>query len=148
MWRIARTNLTIINNQTPSSMRKSHLIAMCLSSLFGLILVGGGYHLNASELVASQAEKVITGIVQDVNGEPIIGASVIQDKTSNGVITGVDGSFSLNVPEGAKVVIACLGYQDNVITVGKQTHFVITLQDSAEFLEEVVYMGLEEDYRI
>ena len=42
MWRIARTNLTIINNQTPSSMRKSHLIAMCLSSLFGLILVGGG----------------------------------------------------------------------------------------------------------
>ena len=142
MWRIARTNLTIINNQTPSSMRKSHLIAMCLSSLFGLILVGGGYHLNASELVASQAEKVITGIVQDVNGEPIIGASVIQDKTSNGVITGVDGSFSLNVPEGAKVVIACLGYQDNVITVGKQTHFVMTLQDSAEFLEEVVVVGM------
>ena len=142
MWHIARTNLTIINNQTPSSMRKSHLIAMCLSSLFGLILVGGGYHLNASELVASQAEKVITGIVQDVNGEPIIGASVIQDKTSNGVITGVDGSFSLNVPEGAKVVIACLGYQDNVITVGKQTHFVITLQDSAEFLEEVVVVGM------
>lgn len=142
MWRMARTNLTIINNQTPSSMRKSHLIAMCLSSLFGLILVGGGYHLNASELVASQAEKVITGIVQDVNGEPIIGASVIQDKTSNGVITGVDGSFSLNVPEGAKVVIACLGYQDNVITVGKQTHFVITLQDSAEFLEEVVVVGM------
>ncbi|MBQ2919044.1 MAG: TonB-dependent receptor [Bacteroidales bacterium] len=103
---------------------------------------GGGYHLNASELVASQAEKVITGIVQDVNGEPIIGASVIQDKTSNGVITGVDGSFSLNVPEGAKVVIACLGYQDNVITVGKQTHFVITLQDSAEFLEEVVVVGM------
>ena len=142
MWHIARTNLTIINNQTPSSMRKSHLIAMCLSSVFGLILVGGGYHLNASELVASQAEKVITGIVQDVNGEPIIGASVIQDKTSNGVITGVDGSFSLNVPEGAKVVIACLGYQDNVITVGKQTHFVITLQDSAEFLEEVVVVGM------
>ena len=142
MWRIARTNLTIINNQTPSSMRKSHLIAMCLSSLFGLILVGGGYHLNASELVASQAEKVITGIVQDVNGEPIIGASVIQDKTSNGVITGVDGSFSLSVPEGAKVVIACLGYQDNVITVGKQAHFVITLQDSAEFLEEVVVVGM------
>lgn len=80
--------------------------------------------------------------MQDVNGEPIIGASVIQDKTSNGVITGIDGSFSLNVPEGAKVVIACLGYQDNVITVGKQTHFVITLQDSAEFLEEVVVVGM------
>lgn len=102
----------------------------------------GGYHVNASELLASQAEKVITGIVQDVNGEPIIGASVIQDKTSNGAITDVDGSFSLNVPEGAKVVIACLGYQDNVITVGKQTHFVITLQDSAEFLEEVVVVGM------
>lgn len=115
---------------------------MCLSSLFGLILVGGGYHLNASELLASQAEKVITGIVQDVNGEPIIGASVIQDKTSNGAITDVDGSFSLSVPEGAKIVIACLGYQDNVITVGKQVNYVIVLQDSAEFLEEVVVVGM------
>ena len=102
----------------------------------------GGYILSASELVASQAERIITGIVQDVNGEPIIGASVIQDKTSNGVITDVDGSFSLNVPEGAKVVVACLGYRDYVFTVSKQSTYQVVLEDSAEFLDEVVVVGM------
>ena len=117
---------------------------MCLSSLIGLglFLTGGGYVLSASELVASQAQRIITGIVQDVNGEPIIGASVIQDKTSNGVITDVDGSFSLNVPEGAKVVVACLGYRDYVFTVSKQSTYQIVLEDSAEFLDEVVVVGM------
>lgn len=102
----------------------------------------GGDILSASELVASQAERIITGIVQDVNGEPIIGASVIQDKTSNGVITDVDGSFSLNVPEGAKVVVACLGYRDYVFTVSKQSTYQVVLEDSAEFLDEVVVVGM------
>lgn len=102
----------------------------------------GGYVLSASELVASQAERIITGIVQDVNGEPIIGASVIQDKTSNGVITDVDGSFSLNVPEGTKVVVACLGYRDYVFTVSKQSTYQVVLEDSAEFLDEVVVVGM------
>ena len=117
---------------------------MCLSSLIGLglFLTGGGYVLSASELVASQAEKYITGIVQDENGEPVIGASVIQDKTTNGSITGVDGSFSLKVPEGAKLVVACLGYQDNVVSVGNLSHYVIVLKESAEFLEEVVVVGM------
>ena len=117
---------------------------MCLSSLIGLglFLTGGGYVLSASELVASQAERIITGIVQDVNGEPIIGASVIQDKTSNGVITDVDGSFSLNVPEGTKVVVACLGYRDYVFTVSKQSTYQVVLEDSAEFLDEVVVVGM------
>lgn len=116
---------------------------MCLSSLIGLVLfLTSGYDLSASELVVSQAEKYITGIVQDENGEPVIGASVIQDKTTNGSITGVDGSFSLKVPEGAKLVVACLGYQDNVVSVGNLSHYVIVLKESAEFLEEVVVVGM------
>ena len=116
---------------------------MCLSSLIGLgLFLTSGYDLSASELVASQAEKFITGIVQDENGEPVIGASVIQDKTTNGSITGVDGSFSLKVPEGAKLVVACLGYQDNVVSVGNLSHYVIVLKESAEFLEEVVVVGM------
>lgn len=80
--------------------------------------------------------------MQDENGEPVIGASVIQDKTTNGSITGVDGSFSLKVPEGAKLVVACLGYQDNVVSVGNLSHYVIVLKESAEFLEEVVVVGM------
>lgn len=117
---------------------------MCLTSLFGLGILfnGGGIYVNASEVISSQNEKVITGVVKDANGVPVIGASVIQDKTSNGVITDVDGSFSLTVPEGAELVVACLGYQDVVIKVGKQTHYPIVMEDSAEFLEEVVVVGM------
>ena len=121
-------------------MRKSHLFAMCLFSLFGLglNLTGGGYNLNASELVVNQAGKTITGVVLDAKGEPVIGASIIQEKTSNGAITDIDGVFSLNAPEGAKLVVACLGYQDYVLTVTKQSHYNVVLQESQEFLEEVV----------
>ena len=50
-------------------MRKTHLITMCLTSLFGLgILFNGGGILNASEVVSSQSERVITGIVKDQEG--------------------------------------------------------------------------------
>lgn len=116
---------------------------MCLTSLFGLgILFNGGGILNASEVVSSQSERVITGIVKDANGEPVIGASVIQDKTSNGVITDIDGKFSLTVPEGSEIVIACLGYQDAVVKIGKMVHYAVVLQDSAEFLDEVVVVGM------
>ena len=116
---------------------------MCLTSLFGLgILFNGGGILNASEVVSRQSERVITGIVKDANGEPVIGASVIQDKTSNGVITDIDGKFSLTVPEGSEIVIACLGYQDAVVKVGKMSHYAVVLQESAEFLEEVVVVGM------
>lgn len=116
---------------------------MCLTSLFGLgIFFNGGGTLSASEVVSSQSEKVITGIVKDANGEPVIGASVIQDKTSNGVITDIDGKFSLTVPEGSDIVVACLGYQDAVVKVGKMSHYAIVLQDSPEFLDEVVVVGM------
>ena len=123
-------------------MRKIHLITMCLTSLFGLGILCNGGILNASEVVSSQSERVITGIVKDANGEPVIGASVIQDKTSNGVITDIDGKFSLTVPEGSEIVIACLGYQDAVVKVGKMSHYAVVLQDSAEFLDEVVVVGM------
>lgn len=106
------------------------------------MLMAGEYTLSASELAASQVDRKVTGRVQDANGEPVIGASVIQDGTSNGVITDVDGSFSLNVPEGAKVVVACLGYRDYIFTVSRQSTYMIVLEDSAEFLDEVVVVGM------
>lgn len=130
---------------TPSNMRKSHLFFRCVFSLIGLgiLPMGGGNLIVTSASGASQTEKLVTGIVQDTGGEPIIGASVIQANTSNGVITSVDGKFSLEVPSGAEIVVACLGYQDYSFRAsGSQSHFVIVLQDSAEYLDEVVVVGM------
>lgn len=104
---------------------------------------GGGNLSLASTTETSQTEKFVTGIVQDTGGVPIIGASVIQAGTSNGVVTSTDGTFSLEVPHGAEIVVACLGYQDYTFRAsGNQTDFVIVLQDSAEYLDEVVVVGM------
>ncbi|MBQ1936964.1 MAG: carboxypeptidase-like regulatory domain-containing protein, partial [Bacteroidales bacterium] len=64
-------------------------------------------------LGGSAAAQTITssGKVVDANGEPVIGASVIQKgSTTNGVITDVDGAFKLVVPSGATIEVSCIGY--------------------------------------
>lgn len=57
----------------------------------------------------AQENRTIKGIVRDVTGEPLIGASVIQKGTNNGVITDVDGNFTLTVPADATLSIASHG---------------------------------------
>ena len=54
------------------------------------------------------------GSVRDVNGEPIIGATVMERGTSNGTITDIDGNFMLEVPEGAMLDISYVGTRTKV----------------------------------
>ena len=60
--------------------------------------------------VQQQQNKKITGIVTDSNGEPIIGANIMEKGTVNGTITDMDGNFSLTVKEGAILVVSYVGY--------------------------------------
>jgi hypothetical protein len=55
---------------------------------------------NSTSLITQQGRKV-SGMVKDMNGEPIIGANIIEKGTTNGVITDISGAFNMNVPEGA-----------------------------------------------
>lgn len=48
----------------------------------------------------------VKGVVTDTTGEPVIGASVVQKGTSNGIITDIDGNFTLNVPSNSTIVIS------------------------------------------
>ena len=68
----------------------------------------------------AQENRTITGIVRDVTGEPLIGASVIQKGTNNGVITDVDGNFTLTVPADATLSIAYMGYATREINLAKR----------------------------
>ena len=87
-----------------------------------------------------QATKKITGTVVDAMG-PVIGASVIEKGTSNGVVTDFDGNFTLNVKPGATIVVSFIGFETQEIRVGDQTNFNITLKDDNAVLEEVVVIG-------
>jgi TonB-linked SusC/RagA family outer membrane protein len=87
------------------------------------------------------AQKVsITGTVSDQVG-PVIGASVVEKGTSNGVVTDLDGNFALSVNPGATLVISSIGYTTQEIPVGSKTQFAINLQEDSEFLDEVVVVG-------
>ncbi len=84
--------------------------------------------------------KVITGTVVDQQG-PVVGASVIEKGTTNGITTDLDGKYSLTVPQGATLVISSIGYKDVEIVVGTSSVYNATLQEDRELLDEVVVGG-------
>jgi TonB-linked SusC/RagA family outer membrane protein len=87
----------------------------------------------------------ITGIIQDGNGEPIPGASVLVKGTTIGTVTDLSGSFVLDVSDGAILVVSFIGYATKEVVVGSQTALTITLEDESQALGEVVVtaFGLE-----
>ncbi|MDR3268745.1 MAG: TonB-dependent receptor [Tannerella sp.] len=91
--------------------------------------------------LAAFAQKQVTGMVTDVNSEPIIGANIVEKGTVNGTITDVDGKFSLTVSDNAVLHISFIGYVAQEIAVRNQTSLNVTLQEDAQALEEIVVVG-------
>ena len=92
--------------------------------------------------VAQQKKIELKGFVKDENGEPIVGANVVEKGTSNGTITDMDGNFLLSVSEGSQLRISYIGYLDQNVTVGKgKTDLNILLHEDTQTLEEVVVVG-------
>lgn len=88
-----------------------------------------------------QKTKRISGIVKDATGEPIIGANVIVKGTTNGVITGLDGDFTLDVPQNAVLEISYIGYVSQEVSVGSKDNIQISLKEDTQKLDEVVVVG-------
>ena len=108
-------------------------------SLLGLCYSPKAYAADAVQDV-QQATKKITGTVVDAQG-PVIGASVTEKGTSNGVVTDFDGNFSLNVNPGATIVISYIGFETQEIKVGDQSTYNVTLKEDNALLDEVVVVG-------
>ncbi len=88
-----------------------------------------------------QASKV-TGKVVDTTGVPLPGVSVVIKGTTNGVITNLDGEYSLaNVPAGATISFSFVGMKPQSIAVGNKTVINVTLEEESIGLEEVVAVG-------
>ena len=83
----------------------------------------------------------VTGMVKDASGEPIIGASVVEAGTTNGIVTDLDGNFKLNVSAKGSLKISFIGYQTQTIPVAGKKQFDITLKEDAKVLDEVVVVG-------
>ncbi len=111
-----------------------------------LALMGLCYSPNANAAVnaidgVQQTTKKVTGTVSDAEG-PVIGATVTEKgNPSNGVITDIDGNYSINVQPGATLVFTYIGYTTQEIAVGNQSVINVTLAEDSESLEEVVVVG-------
>ena len=92
--------------------------------------------------VVQQSIKNISGTITDSNGEPIIGANVLEKGSSNGTVTDINGKFSLSVPNKSTLVISYIGYVSKAIVVGNQTVFNIQLTEDTQNLNEVVVLSL------
>ena len=96
---------------------------------------------NPDVLGIEQQVGVCQGVVNDVTGEPVIGASVVVKGTTNGSITDFDGKFSLsNVKKGDVIVISYVGYHtQEIVWDGKSIN--VKLKEDAKTLNEVVVVG-------
>ena len=83
----------------------------------------------------------LTGVVTDASNEPVIGASVVEKGTTNGVITDYEGNFTLNVSANATIVISYVGFQTQEIAVNGRSHIKTILKEDNEVLDEVVVVG-------
>lgn len=97
---------------------------------------------SSAVLYAQGGGKVrVKGHVSDVNQELLIGVSIQEKGTSNGIITDVNGGFSLEVSPKATLVVSYVGYATQEFPIKNQTDFDIVLQEDAQLLNEVVVVG-------
>lgn len=89
----------------------------------------------------NQDKKKITGKVTDQNGEAVIGASVVEKGTTNGIMTDIDGNFTLEVGDAAVVQISYIGYRTKEVSVTGKNHFLVQLLEDMQALDEVVVVG-------
>lgn len=88
-----------------------------------------------------QQNGVCNGVVTDMTGETVIGASVVVKGTTNGTITGLDGDFSLSgVTKGSILVVSFVGYQNTEVKWNGQP-LTIVLKEDTKVLDEVVVVG-------
>lgn len=91
--------------------------------------------------VRQQQDRMITGIVTDNFGEPIIGANIAVKGSTTGTVTDIDGNFSLEVPASATITISYIGYLTKEVPVGDNSRVTVKLVEDTQNLDEVVVVG-------
>lgn len=93
-------------------------------------------------MLAQQQSRLISGIIKDESGEPMIGASILDVSTKQGTIADMDGKFTLEVTSSSKLQISFVGYKDQIIS-GKdlKKDMIIVLKSNTEMIDELVVVG-------
>ena len=117
--------------------RETNLLRRCLGWRRLLLLC-----LMMVSSAVMMAQDRVTGKVVDASGDPVIGASVVVKGTSNGVVTDLNGNFSIaGVPQNAQLVISYVGCRTQTLAVNGRQSFNVSLEEDKQQLDEVVVVG-------
>lgn len=94
-----------------------------------------------SALFGASAALTITGTVTDETGEPLIGVSVKPDKSNTGVITDIDGKYTLSLPTPQKVTFSYVGMEPQTLDIKAAGTYDVVLKTNANALDDVVVVG-------
>lgn len=107
------------------------------------LLGSAGFEANAApapQVVSAQkATLTISGTVKDSKGEPVIGANVMEKGTNRGIVTDLDGKFTLKVTPGATITVSYLGYKTQTLKAAPTMN--VSLEEDNALLDEVVVVG-------
>lgn len=112
---------------------------------------GVGYEIQGKKIVIKKIQPVqkqtgkrtmVTGKVVDAKGEPVIGATIKEQGTSNGTITDFDGNFSLDVFSNSLLEVSYVGYKSQQLRADANGKLNVTLKEDTEVLDEVVVTAL------
>ena len=92
-------------------------------------------------LVTKGQNLTLKGVVTDSGNQPVVGAFVVQQGTSNGTMTDANGGFTLFAPAGCNVEISCISYRTQTVINHGEQNLVIVLEDDSTMLEETVVIG-------
>lgn len=126
--------------------QNDRLLALLLSCLAVSAFAGPAFAADsvkpAMSTVSATANPLkANGRVVDENGEPLPGVSLVIPGTTRGVITDLDGTFSIEVPAGSKLEVSFIGMETKVITVNDSKPMEITLATQANEMEEVTVVA-------
>lgn len=93
-------------------------------------------------VAGAQGRFTVTGKVSDASGKPMVGVTIIEQGTTNGTTTGLDGTYSLVVKDDRSVLqFSSLGYTSQSVTVGSKNEIDVSLSEDAINMSEVVVTG-------
>ena len=96
--------------------------------------------LATAAMVVAQSRQV-SGTVKDSAGQPIIGATVVVDGSVVGATTGADGTFKLDAPANASLVVSFIGYETQIVSLGNRTSVDVVLAEDTQAIDDVVVVA-------